>query len=234
MHRTSAIDSERELVKVYVWDLPIRLAHWLLVVLLCFSWWTATESQMRWHRCSGYVILTIVLFRIYWGFVGPSTARFVQFVRSPAVVISYSRSMFQRSSVSVIGHNPLGGWNVVLLLFALLLQTLLGLFAVDVDGIESGPLSYLVNFETGRAAAKLHGRLFDLLEVLVAFHLAAVLFYHFYKRQNLIAPMIVGTRRLPHSEFTAHGRPTYTWRTATIGLALSALLVAAVASGLRW
>src|ERR1700728_2854074 len=99
MHWTSAIDSGRELVKVYVWDLPIRLAHWLLVVLLCFSWWTATESQMRWHRFSGYAILTIVLFRIYWGFVGPSTARFVQFVRSPAVVISYSRSMFRRSSV---------------------------------------------------------------------------------------------------------------------------------------
>jgi cytochrome b len=189
---------------------------------------------MQWHRFSGYVILTLVLFRIYWGFVGPATARFAQFVRGPAAIISYSRSMFRRSSVWVTGHNPLGGWNVVILLLSLLSQTLLGLFAVDVDGIESGPLSYLVSFETGRAAAKLHGRVFHLLEAFIAFHLAAILFYHFYKRQNLTAAMIVGTRRLPVSESTARGRLTYTWRGAVIGLIISALLVAAVARGLRW
>lgn len=221
-------------MKVYVWDLPIRLAHWLLVVLLCFSWWTGTESQMQWHRFSGYAILTLVLFRIYWGFAGSATARFVQFVRGPAVVIRYSRSLLKRSSACLVGHNPLGGWNVVILLFALLLQTLLGLFAVDVDGIESGPLSYLVSFETGRAAARLHGRVFNLLEVFIAFHLVAILFYHFYKRQNLTAAMIVGTKRLALSAFTARGRLTYTWRAATIGLVLSALLVTAVARGLRW
>jgi cytochrome b len=221
-------------MKVYVWDLPIRLVHWLLVALLCFSWWTATESQMQWHRFSGYAIFTLVLFRIYWGFVGSVTARFAQFVRGPAVIISYSRSIFQRSSISETGHNPLGGWNVVILLTLLFSQVLLGLFAVDVDGIESGPLSYLVSFETGRAAAKLHERVFHLLEVLIALHLAAILFYRFYKRQNLTAAMIVGTKRLPLSSAAAGGRLTYSWRAATIGLIISALLVSAVASGLRW
>jgi cytochrome b len=221
-------------VEVYVWDLPIRLAHWTLVVLLCFSWWTATESQMQWHRFSGYGILTVVLFRIYWGFVGPITARFIHFVRGPAVVIGYSRSLLKRSSARIMGHNPLGGWNVVMLLFVLLLQALLGVFAVDVDGIESGPLSYLVSFETGRAAAKLHGRVFNVLQIFIVLHLAAILFYHFYKRQNLTAAMIVGTGRLPLSACPERGRLTYTWRAATIGLVLSALLVTAVARGLRW
>jgi cytochrome b len=221
-------------MKVYVWDLPIRLVHWLLVALLCFSWWTATESQMQWHRFSGYAIFTLVLFRIYWGFVGSATARFAQFVRGPAVTVNYFRSMFQRSSISVTGHNPLGGWNVVILLIVLLLQVLLGLFAVDVDGIESGPLSYSVSFETGRAVAKLHERLFHLLEVLIALHLAAILFYRFYKRQNLTAVMIVGTKRLPLSTAAAGGRLKYSWRAATIGLIISALLVTAVARGLRW
>jgi cytochrome b len=210
-------------VKVRVWDLPIRLSHWLLVALLCFSWWSATQSQMQWHRLSGYAVLTLVLFRIYWGFAGPATARFVQFVRGPGVVYSYSRSMFQRSSVWVTGHNPLGGWNVVILLICLLSQTLLGLFAVDVDGIESGPLSYLVSFDAGRAAAKLHGRVFHLLEVFIALHLLAILFYRFYKRQNLSAAMIFGS-----------GRLAYSWRAASIGLIISALLVTAVAKGLRW
>jgi cytochrome b len=233
MRRKSAIDIELEVAEVYVWDLPIRLAHWTLVVLLCFSWWTATESQMQWHRFSGYAILTVVLFRVYWGFVGPSTARFVQFVRGPAAVIGYSRSLLKRSSARAMGHNPLGGWNVMILLFALLLQTLLGLFAVDVDGIESGPLSYLVSFETGRAAARLHGRVFNLLEIFIMLHLAAISFYHFYKRQNLIAAMIVGTRRLSLSAFRARGRLTYSWRAAAIGLFLSALLVTALARGLR-
>ena len=221
-------------MKVYVWDLPIRLVHWLLVALLCFSWWTATESQMQLHRFSGYAIFTLVLFRIYWGFVGSVTARFARFVRGPAAIISYSRSIFQRSSISVTGHNPLGGWNVVILLTFLLSQVLLGLFAVDVDGIESGPLSYLVSFEAGRAAAKLHERVFHLLEVLIALHLAAILFYRFYKQQNLTAAMIVGTKRLPLSEAAAGGRLTYSWRAATIGLTICALLVTAVARGLRW
>jgi hypothetical protein len=92
----------------------------------------------------------------------------------------------------------------------------------------------LVSFETGRAAAKLHERVFHLLELLIALHLAAILFYRFYKRQNLTAAMIVGTKRLPLSSAAAGGRLTYSWRAATIGLIISALLVSAVASGLRW
>jgi cytochrome b len=220
-------------VREYVWDLPIRLTHWLMAALIGFSWWSATESQMQWHRLSGYAVLTLVLFRIYWGFVGEPTARFTQFVRGPAAVLGYARSMFQRSSAWVTGHNPIGGWNVIILFCLLLSQTLLGLFAVDVDGIESGPLSYLVSFETGRVAAKIHGRVFHLLEVFIALHLAAILFYHFYKRQNLTAAMIVGTRRMPLST-APRGRFQHTWRAATIGLIVSALLVTAVSRGLRW
>jgi cytochrome b len=188
---------------------------------------------MQWHRLSGYAVLTLVLFRIYWGFVGAPTARFAQFVRGPAAVLSHARSMFQRSSSWVTGHNPIGGWNVVILFFLLLSQTLFGLFAVDVDGIESGPLSYLVSFQAGRTAAKMHGRVFHLLEVFIALHLAAILFYQFYKRQNLTAPMVVGTRRTPLAAAPRERFP-HSWRAAMIGLLISGLLVMAVARGFRW
>jgi cytochrome b len=212
------------------------MAHWLLVALFGFSWWTAANDAMRWHRFSGYAILAIVLFRIYWGFLGTRTARFDQFVRGPVAVANYLRSMGRRSTVWAVGHNPLGGWSVMLLLAALLLQTLLGLFAVDVDGIESGPLSYWVSFEAGRWAAKLHGRGFVLLKALVVIHLAAILFYQVYKRQNLIAAMIVGTRRLPPSAWRSeHLEPPPTVvRRAIIGLVVVTLLVIAVAKGFQW
>lgn len=179
--------------RVRVWDLPTRLAHWLIVAGVAFSWWTAESGRMDWHRYSGHVLLGVVLFRLFWGFAGATTARFAHFVRGPRAVVDYLRA---RAPLTP-GHNPLGALSVLALLATLAVQIGLGLIAVDVDGIESGPLSMYVSFATGRTAAKWHHRIFDGLMWLIALHVVAVLFYLLVRRQNLIAAMFTGEREYP-------------------------------------
>lgn len=179
--------------RVRVWDLPTRLVHWLLVIGIAISWWTGETGRLEWHRWSGYGLLGLVLFRFYWGFFGGTTARFSRFVRGPRTVLAYLRGAWQ----AVPGHNPLGALSVVALLALVMTQIAFGLFAVDVHGIESGPLSLYVSFETGRAAAEWHGALFDLLLWLIALHIAAILYYGLVKKQNLAAAMLHGEREFP-------------------------------------
>ena len=175
-----------------IWDAPVRLFHWLLVALLCFSWWSGKQHEMDWHRRSGYCILALLIFRIYWGFVGGHTAQFSQFIRGPRAALAYARSLVRGTYIAEPGHNPLGGWSVVLMLATLATMVTAGLFAVDVDGLESGPLADYVSFDQGRVAAHVHAFVFNLLLALIATHLVAILFYLVRLRHNLIGPMITG------------------------------------------
>ncbi|MEJ0087921.1 MAG: cytochrome b/b6 domain-containing protein [Pseudomonadota bacterium] len=176
--------------RVRVWDVPTRLIHWLIVLLVAASWWTGETGRMDWHRYSGYLLLGLVGFRVYWGLFGASTARFRQFVRGPRAIWGYVRGRWE----TLPGHNPLGAVSAVVLLALLFAQVVLGLFAVDVDGIESGPLSSHVSFAAGRLCAKVHHQVFNLLLALIAVHIVAVLFYVLVKKQNLIAAMFHGRR----------------------------------------
>ncbi len=175
---------------VRVWDLPTRLFHWSLVALIGFSWWSAEVRQMDWHLLSGITVLALVAFRLLWGFIGGSTARFGQFVRSPGRVLAYLRT---GTALRSPGHNPVGGYSVVLMLALLTIQVATGLLAVDVDGIDSGPLSFLVSFEQGRAASEVHEIAFTLLQVVAGIHILAILFYLVVRKLNLIRPMITGS-----------------------------------------
>jgi len=212
---------------VRVWDLPTRLVHWLLVAGVGLSWWTGETGRLEWHRWSGYGLLGLVLFRIYWGFFGSSTARFARFVRGPQAVFAYLRGSWQ----PVPGHNPLGALSVVALLALLATQIVLGLFAVDVDGIESGPLSLYVSFEGGRDAARWHGALFDVLLWLIALHIVAILYYGLVKKQNLAASMLHGERdfgtELPAVQHASAVR-------LVVGMVLAALLTWAVTRAFRF
>ncbi len=176
--------------RVRVWDVPTRLIHWLIVLLVAASWWTGETGRMDWHRYSGYLLLGLVGFRVYWGLFGASTARFRTFVRGPRAIWGYVRGRWE----TLPGHNPLGAVSAVVLLALLFAQVVLGLFAVDVDGIESGPLSSHVSFAAGRLCAKVHHQVFNLLLALIAVHIVAVLFYVLVKKQNLIAAMFHGRR----------------------------------------
>jgi cytochrome b len=161
-----------------------------MAVLFGLSWWTGKTGRLDWHRWSGYVLLGVLVFRICWGFLGSSTARFAQFVRGPRDIVGYLRGRWPLAP----GHNPLGALSVLTLLALLLAQVALGLFAVDVDGIESGPLSAHVSFETGRACAKWHHTIFTALQVFVALHVLAVAWYVLVKKENLLGAMFSGRR----------------------------------------
>jgi cytochrome b len=176
--------------RLWVWDVPTRLVHWLMVLAVASSWWTGKQGHLEWHRWSGYTLLALVVFRIYWGLFGSSTARFSQFVRGPRAIAGYLRGAWPVAP----GHNPLGALSVIALIVVLFLQILLGLFAVDVDGIESGPLSLYVSFETGRAAAEWHEAVFNVLLVLIVLHILAIAWYRVVKKEELTAAMFHGRR----------------------------------------
>jgi len=182
--------------RVRVWDVPVRLVHWLIVLSVAAAWWTADAGRMDWHQYCGYALLGLVSFRIYWGFFGSSTARFSQFVRGPRTIVAYLKGRW----AAVPGHNPLGALSIIALLALMLTQAVLGLFAVDVDGIESGPLSTYVSFKTGRVAAHWHCELFDPLLWLIGLHIAAVIYYVFVKKENLIGAMMHGKRAYPEPQ----------------------------------
>lgn len=219
-------------LRVRIWDLYIRLFHWLLVGLLGFSWWSGEQHEMEWHRLSGYAILALLIFRLYWGLFGGDTARFSQFVRGPRVAIAYLRTLGQRPYRPTTGHNPVGGWSVLLMLAALTTMVIAGLFAVDVDGLESGPLADYVSFDLGRMASDIHGIVFNLLLALVALHVAAILFYLLGLRHNLIGPMIHGRRAIPADTAKAL-RPASHWK-GLVGILIAAACTYAVATGFRF
>lgn len=185
-----------ETVRARLWDGPTRIVHWALVVLLGFSWWAAETDHLQWHRWSGYAVVGLVAFRLIWGVVGSGNARFANFVRGPSATLAYLKTLPDRVHSEVPGHNPLGAWSVLAILAVLAIQVVTGLFAVDIDAFEAGPLSDRVDFDTGRLFAKWHHWSFTALQVLVVLHLAAVAFYLVYKRANLIGPMITGRKRV--------------------------------------
>ena len=170
-----------------VWDLPTRLFHWLLVALVAFSWWSGKNDRIDLHIWSGIAILTLLLFRLLWGFFGSSTARFVNFVRGPKAVFGYLRGQWRG-----IGHSPLGALSVVALLAALGVQVGLGLFSSDEDGLVSGPLAQFVSLDASEEVADLHDDFFDIVLILIAIHIAAVLFYRLFLGKKLTGAMISG------------------------------------------
>jgi cytochrome b len=173
-------------MKVPIWDLPTRLFHWALAGLVGFSWWTAETHRDDLHIWSGMAVLTLLIFRILWGFVGASTARFRNFVRGPRAVFGYLRGEWRG-----IGHNPLGAISVIALLGLLIVQVGLGLISSDEDGLVEGPVALLVSASTSDWAADLHEDLFNVLLVLIGLHIAAILFYRL-RGKRLIGPMVTG------------------------------------------
>jgi len=182
-----------------LWDLPIRLVHWSFVLLLPALWGTAETGRIDLHKTLGLIMLGLVVFRLLWGLYGSSTARFASFVKGPRAVIGYLRTLRAGHSETPAGHNPLGGWSVILLLSLLALQSVIGLFTIDVDGIESGPLNYLVSYDAGDVLREAHELVFNLIVATVALHIAAIVFYAVVKKDRLVPPMVTGSRDLPAS-----------------------------------
>jgi cytochrome b len=173
--------------KRHVWDLPVRLVHWLLASLIGFSWWSVNAHHTDWHIWSGFAILTLLIFRFLWGFFGSSTARFGHFVRGPSHVLRYIRGQW-----SGIGHTPLGALSVVAMFAAVAVQVGLGLFSQDPDGLYLGPLSHLVSSDASDKARDAHELWFNVVLGLIVLHLAAIAFYRLRFGKKLVEPMITG------------------------------------------
>ncbi len=159
---------------VRVWDAPTRLFHWAIVVLVAFSWYSMRESWMELHFLSGYTILTLLLFRLAWGFIGSDTARFARFLASPVAALRHLAHIYRREPDLEIGHNAAGGWMVLVLLVLLLVQVVTGLFAND-DIMNEGPLAHLAGKSRSDWLTNIHSINFTLIEIAVAAHVFAVL-----------------------------------------------------------
>ena len=172
-----------------LWDLPTRLCHWMIVVCIALSWWSAEEQRYQLHEWSGCTLIVLVLGRVIWGFIGSRHSRFSDFLVGPAKVLAYLRGQGSDSA----GHNPLGGWSVLAMLLAVMLQACLGLFATD-DIFTQGPLFSWVSKVTSYRLTRLHRLNQYVIMGLTAVHLFAILFHLFVKGENLIKPMLTGVK----------------------------------------
>jgi len=196
-----------------LWDLPTRLSHWLIVICVPLSWWSAETENYGLHQWLGYTVLVLVISRVVWGFVGSRHSRFADFLAGPGRVLGYLKGVEPARP----GHNPLGGWSVVALLSLLLLQAVSGLFNSD-DVFYNGPLYHAASVDFRDAMGLLHEVAFNGLLALVGLHILAVLYYQFIRGQRLVQAMVRGR---------AAGRlgaaaPVSLWR-AVVVAALAAL-----------
>jgi len=208
---------------VRIWDLPTRVFHWALVLLIPALWWTGEEHLHDLHFLLGEVTLGLLLFRLFWGLFGSSTARFAGFVRGPRAILAYLRG----DRPAGIGHNPLGALSVLALLFLLANVVGLGLFATDEDGLDPAPLAHLVSYDSARILTERHEQVFWILVGFIVLHLAAILYYLLAKRDNLVAPMVTGRREMPEDGGEMTGAPLWRFLLAAILAVVLTCIVAA-------
>ncbi|MCP4953387.1 MAG: hypothetical protein GY922_16225 [Proteobacteria bacterium] len=217
-------------VTVKVWDLAVRVFHWLLVALVAGLWVTATSDGdwMAVHQWLGVTVIATVFTRIVWGFVGSDTARFSSFLVGPKSVRRYlKRFISRRNDVAFVGHNPAGGWSVMVLLLFLVFQALTGLCSND-DIFFDGPLAGVVGKDLSDVITGVHHQLFDILMLLIGAHVVAVIVHLVFKRDNLIRPMVSGVKKLKSDMKAPSLQPA--WKAFFIGGASLAILVVALLS----
>jgi cytochrome b len=205
--------------KIRVWDLPVRVFHWTLAVLVVISVVSAQigGNAMVWHFRCGYAVLTLILFRLTWGIAGTRYARFSSFLYRPSEIVGYVRGHGNHAP----GHNPLGGLSVVALLAVFLMQASLGLFSND-DIANDGPLVRLVSKELSDRITWFHTEVnIYAVYALVALHVAAIAWYRVRRKQDLVTPMITGDA--PAADDAPAGNDSWMTR----GLALALLLACA-------
>ncbi len=183
-------------LKILVWDGPTRLFHWVAVTLVVAAYATWRLNWMDWHAKAGYALLTLVIFRILWGFFGSETTQFSSFLASPRAAARHLAHAFRREPDRQAGHNPAGGWMVLLLLLLLLGETLTGVYVAN-DVADEGPFTELTPAPVANAITALHWIFWDALLAAVALHLLAIFLYMVVKGNNLLLPMVTGWKTLP-------------------------------------
>ena len=191
----TASSSDQKIVPV--WDIPTRLFHWCLAGLVAILWFSGTEGNLGVHMTAGYILFTLILFRLVWGVAGSQTARFSDFVRGPGTVLNYLCMFMGNKTAFFAGHNPAGGWMVMALLLTLTIQGVSGLFSEDNLGIENGPLAQFVSGGAVSWAVYIHTHVtLVILYVLIPVHILAALAYLLVKRDDLIGAMVTGRKKV--------------------------------------
>ena len=207
---------------VIAWDGPTRVFKWALVFVVVDGWISNTygASLPLWHKCNGYAALVLIVFRLLWGLVGGSTARFASFYVGPLGVLTYLRAV-----PKYLGHNPLGGWMVVALLVLVGVMATTGLFAADEDRlIIDGPLAKTISDSAVEFAARWHRHIFTAIEAFVAVHITANVIYALSHREPLIEAMITG--RKPAGDYAdASEAVPGSWGKAAACLVVAAAMV---------
>lgn len=208
--------------KVLAWDLPTRLAKWTLAILvgLAFATKYYGDESLVWHMRNGLAILVVVLFRLFWGVLGGSTARFSNFLRGPVAALSYVWGTLRGRPPHYLGHNPVGGWMVIALLLVVSAQAMTGLFTTD-DIMVDGPLALVADSDIVARASALHGWIFEILLWLIGLHVAANILYSLFGGDNLILAMLSGSK--PAGTFVDRAPAT----PGSILLAIACLIAAA-------
>ena len=221
------------LISAPVWDGFVRVFHWSLVTLFAVSVASGKVGGewIDWHMKSGYAILALVTFRLMWGFVGGEYARYVSFLTGPIRALKFAKGLLGKTHVHVIGHNPVGGWMVMVLLLLLATQATLGLFSND-EIATTGPLARYVSDATSITLMGRHRTIGNILLALVGIHIAAVLFHVIVKKENLIRAMFSGKKALPPalaSEANAARKAS-----TPLGFVVISVAIAVVAIAVNW
>jgi cytochrome b len=215
-------------MRIKVWDLPTRVFHWALFLAVTVAILTGLQggNWMSWHEWAGLTIIGLLAFRVIWGFLGSTYARFAQFFPTPGKVVAYLRGFWHEE-----GHNPLGALSVFALLLVLLFQAGSGLFANDDIAFE-GPLYDLVTKATSNWLTGLHRQGLWVILALVSLHLLAVLYYTLVRKNNLVRPMITGWKPAPADGSRAKSARGGALWALLVALLVSALVVWVAAGGL--
>ncbi|MGD9803271.1 MAG: cytochrome b/b6 domain-containing protein [Hyphomicrobiaceae bacterium] len=221
--------------EVHAWDLPTRLFHWSLVVLIAAAYVSRHwgDANLVWHIWNGYAILVLIVWRILWGVLGSSTSRFSSFVYGPISAARYAMDFLLRKPRHFLGHNPLGGIVVFLLLGLVGAMAVLGLFAYDDhDGFVGGPLSGRVSDAVWGFATRWHIRLFDFLLYAIGLHIVANILYVVWKRENLVRAMMTGRKPAKNYEDQSRARLASPWLAVScLFLAIAIVFGAIIAAG---
>lgn len=193
----SSTPSQQATRRVRVWDLPLRLFHWLLLAAVVTAFVAIKTDNIELHARAGYCVLALLIFRIIWGFIGGTHARFLNFVKGPRAVLAYLAKARTNHDPAATGHNALGALSVLGLIGVLLLQTITGLFNFSDSFFFEGPLYKFISSNTYGIVAEVHETMEFVILALVGLHIAAILFYRFVKRDNLVKPMITGSKDIP-------------------------------------
>lgn len=187
-----------------VWDIPVRLFHWLLVLAIAAQWFTAEQrgDWLEWHFYIGYFTIGLILYRLIWGVVGTRYAKFTEFFPTPKSLLLW----FKDNKQEYVGHPPLGALMVVLMLTIILIQGVSGLFTTD-DIFTDGPWREVLSSQWQDYADWLHGNVFTVIQVAIAVHIIAALYYFLVKKNNLIWPLISGRKSVPEHQAIRSSKP---------------------------